>query len=65
MKFYAVKEFLETNGWSEVVSCGSRVAFQKVGVSNTVIVPNYGESRDIPDDVLRDLEQKTGLPLRR
>ena len=65
MKFYDVKEILEANGWSEVVSCGSHVSFQKVGVSNAVIVPNYGENRDIPVNVLRDLERKTGLPLRR
>lgn len=64
MTFREIKKSLETDGWYLVRVCGSHHQFRKAGNSYAVTVPNHG-SHDITIGVLKDLEKKTGLSLRR
>ena len=43
---------------------GSHYQYRKVGVPYTIVVPNHN-GKDISIGVLKDLEKKTGLSLRR
>ena len=64
MTFCEIKKILEANSWRSVRTCGSHYQFRKAGNPYVVTVPNHG-SRDITIGVIKDLEKKTGLSLRR
>ena len=59
-----IKKLLEADGWRLVRVCGSHNQFRRVGNPYAVTVPNHG-SRSISIGVIKDLERKTGLSLRR
>ena len=60
MTFREIKKLLEADGRV----CGSHNQFRKAGNPYAVTVPNHG-SRSISIGVIKDLEKKTGLSLRR
>ena len=64
MTFCRIKKILEANGWCLVRIRGSHNQFRKAGTPYAVTVPDHG-SRDITIGVIKDLEKKTGLSLRR
>lgn len=64
MTFCGIKKILEANGWCLVRIRGSHNQFRKAGNPYAVTVPDHG-SRDITIGVIKDLEKKTGLSLRR
>lgn len=63
MKFRKINKALITDGWSLVRVLGSNYRYHKFGM-NPITVPNYNE-QDIPISVIKDIEKKTGLSLRR
>lgn len=64
MTFCRIKKILEANSWYLVRIRGSHNQFRKAGNPYAVTVPDHG-SRDITIGVIKDLEKKTGLSLRR
>ena len=62
MTFREIKKLLEADGLVRV--CGSHNQFRKAGNPYAVTVPNHG-SRSISIGVIKDLEKKTGLSIRR
>lgn len=64
MAFREVEKLLIADGWFLVRICGSHYQYKKIGISYTATVPNHA-GRDISINVLKDLEKKTGLSLRR
>ena len=64
MTFREIKKLLEADVWRLVRVCGSHNKFRKSVNPYAVTVPNHG-SRSISIGVIKDLEKKTGLSLRR
>lgn len=64
MSFREIEKILVADGWFLVRVCGSHYQYKKVGISYTAVVPNHA-GRDISIGLLKDLEKKTGLSLRR
>ena len=64
MKFREAEKILKANKWYLVRICGSHYQYRKEGVTDAVVIPNHN-SRDLTIGVLKDLEKKTGLSLRR
>ena len=65
MTFREVEKILNANGWMLVrVSKSSHHQYRKVGNPNAVTVPNHN-GHDLTIGVLKNLEKKTGLSLRR
>ncbi len=64
MNFKKIEKIILADGWVLVRVCGSHYQFKKIGVSQTVVIPNHG-SKDISTGVLKNLEKITGLSLRR
>lgn len=63
MLFRKVNKILEANGWKLIRIVGSHYRYEKVGFES-ITVPNHN-GRDLSIGVLKDLERKTGLSLRR
>lgn len=64
MTFREVERILKADNWVLIRISGSHYQYRKVGVSYSVVVPNHN-SHDLTIGVLKDLEKKTGLSLRR
>ena len=64
MTFREIEKVLKESGYCLVRTCGSHYQYRKTGVSYNIVIPNHG-SKDITIGVLKDLEKKTGLSLRR
>lgn len=64
MTFREIERILIANQWVLIRVAGSHYQYRKVGVPYAVVVPNHN-SRDITIGVIKDLEKKTGLSLRR
>ena len=64
MTFREVERILRSDCWKLVRISGSHYQYRKVGNPYAITVPNHG-GRDLTIGVLKDLEGKTGLSLRR
>ena len=64
MTFREVERILKANNWVLIRVSGSHHQFRKIGNPNSVTVPNHN-GHDLTIGVLKDLEKKTGLSLRR
>ncbi len=64
MTFREVEKILKADCWKLVRVSGSHYQYRKSGISNSVTLPNHN-GRDLTIGVLKDLEKKTGLSLRR
>lgn len=64
MTFREVKKVIANDGWVLVRVCGSHHQFKKSCSPYTITVPNHG-NKDISIGVIKDIEKKTGLSLKR
>ncbi|MDD6325041.1 MAG: type II toxin-antitoxin system HicA family toxin [Lachnospiraceae bacterium] len=64
MTFREIEKILRADNWTLIRVTGSHYQYRKVGVANAVVVPNHN-GKDISIGVVKDLEKKTGLSLRR
>ena len=64
MTFRKIDKILRASGFKLIRVCGSHYQYVKEGISDTIVVPNHS-SKDISIGVLKNLEKKTGLSLRR
>ena len=64
MTFREVEKILRSNNWKLVRVTGSHHQFRKVGIPYAVVVPNHN-GKDISICVVKDLEKKIGISLRR
>ena len=64
MTFREINKILNSAGFVLTRTAGSHCQYRKVGCPCSIVVPNHG-GKDISIGVLKDLEQKTGLSLRR
>lgn len=64
MTFREVERILKADEWFLIRITGSHYQYRKVGVPNSVVVPNHN-GHDLSIGVIKDLEKKTGLSLRR
>lgn len=60
MTFRKAERLLKADGWKLIRVTGSHYQYRKVGVANTVVVPNHN-GHDLTIGLLKDLEKKTGL----
>lgn len=64
MTFHEVKKILKADSWILIRVSGSHHQFRKAGNPNTITLPNHSEC-DLTIGILKDLEKKTNLSLRR
>ncbi len=64
MTFREIEKILKTDDWILIRVHGSHYQYRKVGISHTLIIPNHN-GKDLSIGVVKDLEKKTGLSLRR
>lgn len=64
MKFREIEKILRSNNWKLVRVTGSHHQFRKVGIPYAVVVPNHN-GKDLSIGVVKDLEKKIGISLRR
>ena len=64
MTFREIEKILKADKWVLIRVTGSHYQYRKVGVSNSVVVPNHN-GKVLSIGVVKDLEKKTGLSLRR
>ena len=64
MTFREIEKILKADKWVLIRITGSHYQYRKVGVPHAIVVPNHN-SRDISIGVVKNLEKKTGLSLRR
>lgn len=64
MTFREVERILKSDEWKLIRVSGSHHQYRKAGSYNCITVPNHN-GKDLTIGVLKDLEKKTGLSLRR
>ena len=64
MTFREIERILKTDKWVLIRVSGSHHQYRKAGCPDTIILPNHN-GKDISIGVIKDLEKKTGLSLRR
>ena len=64
MTFREINKILNSAGFVLIRTAGSHCQYRKVGCPFSIVVPNHS-GKDISIGVLKDLEKKTGLSLRR
>ena len=64
MPFREIEIILKADNWILIRVHGYHYQYRKVGISHTVIIPNHN-GKDLSIGVVKDLEKKTGLSLRR
>lgn len=64
MTFREVEKILKADHWELIRVSGSHHQYRKAGNPNSITVPNHN-GRNLTIGVLKDLEKKTGLSLRR
>lgn len=64
MTFREIETLLKADDWVLIRVVDSCHQYRKAGVPNAVIVPDY-DDRALSIGIIRDLEKKTGLSLRR
>ena len=64
MTFREIEKILRSNNWKLVRVTGSHHQFRKVGIPYAVVVPNHN-GKDLSIGVVKDLEKKIGISLRR
>ena len=64
MTFREIDKILKADDYVLVRITGSHYQYRKAGVPYTSVVPNHN-GKDISIGVLKNLEKKTGLSLRR
>lgn len=64
MTFRKIDKILRAADFELIRVCGSHYQYRKAEGSDTIVVPNHN-SKDISIGVIKNLEKKTGLSLRR
>ena len=64
MTFREIEKILKADKWVLIRVTGSHHQYRKVGVSNSIVIPNHN-GKDLSIGVVKDLEKKTGLSFRR
>ena len=64
MTFREIEKILKANNWVLIRVTGSHYQYRKIGSPNAVVVPNHN-GHDLSIGVVKDIEKKTGLSLRR
>lgn len=64
MTFREIEKTLKADNWILIRVHGSHYQYRKVGISYNVVVPNHN-GKDLSIGIIKDLETKTGLSLRR
>jgi predicted RNA binding protein YcfA (HicA-like mRNA interferase family) len=64
MTFRNIEKILKADNWVLTRVCGSHYQYRKVGVPYPIVIPNHN-GKDLTIGVIKDLEKKTGLTLRR
>lgn len=64
MTFREIDKILKADDYVLVRITGSHYQYRKAGAPYTIVVPNHN-GKDISIGVLKNLEKKTGLSLRR
>ena len=64
MNFQQIENIITKEDWVLIRKLGSNYQYQKNGCKETVIIPNC-QDKDIPTDVIKNLENKIGLSLLR
>lgn len=64
MTFREIERFLKADNWVLIRVTGSHYQYRKAGVPNAIVIPNHN-GHDLSIGVIKDLEKKTGLSLRR
>ena len=64
MTFREIEMLLKADDWLLIKVIGSLYQYRKVGIPRSVIVPNHN-NKCLSIGILKDLEKKTGLSLRR
>lgn len=64
MNFQQIENIITKNNWILIRTLGSHYQYQRTDCEKNVIIPNYG-NKDIPMDVVKNLEKVSGLSLLR
>ncbi len=64
MTFREIEKILKADNWVLIRVTGSHYQYRKAGSPNAVVIPNHN-SHDLSIGVVKDIEKKTGLSLRR
>lgn len=64
MTFREVEKILKADCWELIRISGSSRQYRKVGSPNSITLPNHN-GKDLTIGILKNLEKKTGLSLRR
>jgi len=64
MTFREIEKILKADNWFLIRVTGSHYQYRKAGVPNAVVIPNHN-GQDLTIGIIKDLEKKTGLSLRR
>lgn len=62
--FKTIEKKITADGWERVRMCGSHFLYRKIGCSQTIVIPNH-KGKDLSIAVIKNLENWTGLSLRR
>ena len=60
MSFHEIEKILKANKWVLIRITGSHHQYRKIGIPNTVVIPNHNSCKPTIS-VLKNLEKKTGL----
>ncbi|MDE7321713.1 MAG: type II toxin-antitoxin system HicA family toxin [Lachnospiraceae bacterium] len=64
MTFREIEKILKANNWLLIRTGNLTCQYQKAGIPYTIIVPNHSD-KELTTGIVKDLEKKTGLSLRR
>lgn len=64
MNFKVVEKIVKADGWVLVRVTGSHYQYKKIGVAESLVIPYHGK-KDISIGVMKNLENISGLSLRR
>ena len=64
MNFKVVEKIVKADGWVLVRVTGSHYQYKKIGVAETLVIHYHGK-KDISIGVMKNLENISGLSLRR
>lgn len=62
--FKAIEKKITADGWERVRVCGSHFLYRKNGCAQPIVIPNH-KGKDLSITVIKNLESRTGLSLRR
>lgn len=64
MTFHEIEKILKADKWFLIRVSGSHHQYRKVGEPTSIVIPKHS-GKNLSIGVIKDLEKKTGLSLRR